>query len=93
MFSRKDFRPGWEGMETLARRTSVLLVEQVHDLLQILRREPRVDRRRLDVGVTQMLLHRTEVSAGPLLKTRLSERSCVVRSDRLFGRSWSDGLR
>src|SRR5438128_9139890 len=27
-----------------------------------------------------------------LLKTRLSQRSCVVRSDRLFGRSWSDGL-
>ena len=27
-----------------------------------------------------------------LLKTRLSQRSCVGRSDRLFGRSWSDGL-
>src|SRR5262249_8961207 len=27
-----------------------------------------------------------------LLKIRLSQRSCVVRSDRLFGRSWSDGL-
>jgi len=27
-----------------------------------------------------------------LLKTRLSQRSCVVRSDRLLGRSWSDGL-
>ncbi len=27
-----------------------------------------------------------------LLKTRLSQRSCVVRSDRLFGRSWSDVL-
>src|SRR5881296_3308361 len=26
-----------------------------------------------------------------LLKTRLSQRSCVVRTDRLFGRSWSDG--
>src|SRR2546422_8949160 len=25
-------------------------------------------------------------------KTRLSQRSCVVRSDRLFGWSWSDGL-
>src|SRR5437870_8356770 len=25
-------------------------------------------------------------------KTRLSQRSCVVRTDRLFGRSWSDGL-
>src|SRR5436309_6080576 len=28
-----------------------------------------------------------------LLKTRLLQRSCVVRSDRLFGWSWSDGLR
>src|SRR5437762_13109070 len=27
-----------------------------------------------------------------LLKTRLLQRSCVVRSDRLFGWSWSDGL-
>jgi len=27
-----------------------------------------------------------------LLKTRLSQRFCVVRSNRLFGRSWSDGL-
>ena len=58
-------RVGRDG-NPLGRCTSVFLIEQVHDLLQILRREPRVDRRRLDVGVTEMLLHRAEVTAGAL---------------------------
>ncbi len=43
-------------METLSALHLRFLIEQLHDLLQILRREPRVDRRRLDVGMTEMLL-------------------------------------
>jgi hypothetical protein len=46
-FSAKDFRPEYDGMQTVARSTSVGFVEQVHNLPQVLRREPRVDRRRL----------------------------------------------
>jgi pimeloyl-ACP methyl ester carboxylesterase len=64
------------------RFTSVLLVEQVHDFLQILWRQTRVDGRRLDVGVAQMLLHRTEVSAGTLEQfdaARMTERRRVDR--------------
>ncbi len=52
------------GRKLLVRVTSVFFVEQVHDLLKILRREPRVDRGRLNVGVTEMLLHRAEVAVG-----------------------------
>ena len=68
-------------METpRARSTSTLVVEQVHDFLQILRCQPRVDRRRLDVGVTQMLLHRTKIAAGALEQldaARVAERMRV----------------
>ena len=49
-------------------RSTSVLVEEVHDLLEILGRQTRVDRRRLDVGVTQMLLHRAEITAGPFEK-------------------------
>jgi hypothetical protein len=63
-FSENDFRPGSDRMETArVRCTSVFLAEQVHHFLQILRRQARIDGRRLDVGVTEVLLHRTEVSA------------------------------
>src|SRR5207249_3312686 len=34
---------------------------------------------------------RPETVVLSLLKTRLAQRTCVVRSDRLFGRLWSDG--
>jgi hypothetical protein len=54
--------PGAAGWKPLCRPTRVLLAEEVHDALEIVRREPPVDRR-LDVGVKEMLLHRAEVSA------------------------------
>lgn len=96
--------PGRTGWRPLAPSTSVLLVEQVHDLLQILRREPRVDRCRLDVGVTEMLLHRAQVAAGTLeqldaAQTTLSARQAVtsqsvaIRSTGTIGSEefWSGG--
>jgi hypothetical protein len=45
--------------------------------MKILRCEPRVDRRRLDVGVTEMLLHRAKITAGTLEqldRARVTER-------------------
>jgi hypothetical protein len=39
----------------------IVLVELADHLLQVRLREPRVDRRRLDVGVPEMFLHGPEI--------------------------------
>ena len=66
-------------------------VEQVHDLLEILRREPRVDRR-LNVGVTQVLLHRAEVAAGALEQFDAARMAKRMRVDGVHADSLAEIL-
>src|SRR5262249_6393936 len=43
-------------------------IKGADDLLQVRLRQPRVDRRRLDVGVPQMVLHRAQIAPRTLQK-------------------------
>jgi len=69
-FPRKISVPLPRGRKPLLHATSVL-VEQVHDFLEIERRQPCVDRR-LDVRMAEVFLHRAEVAVKPLERLRSS---------------------
>jgi len=53
-----DFDPAVLGSESLLSSLVlvVLLIEDAHDLLQLLLGEPRIDRRRLNIGVPEVFL-------------------------------------
>jgi len=68
-----------------------ILVELADHFLQVRLREPRVDRRRLNVGVPEVLLHRAEIPATEpeqLDARRVAERVRVQLGD---ARSLADG--